>query len=219
MADPSRPPLESSADPAEGDGHGSGGRSGLLDGLEMGLELVAAGRLAAVPLRRLPLRAGARLAGGGLRAMGRGAAAAALLEVPVAVIEESLAVRRGRKSPEEAALAAGAKVGAAAVGGGVGAGLAYGLGTLGVGTLLSPVAPVLLLVGGTTLLLSTGLRLQAALSADPPRPALHPEAPSPFIDLEPGQVAQGMEIWMAPPAQTGGTDSDRGEWGEPAEPR
>jgi hypothetical protein len=219
MAAPSHPPQGSPSDPLPGDGGRSSGRSGLLDGLEMGLELVAAGRLAAVPLRRIPLRAGARLAGGGLRAMGRGAAAAALLEVPVAVLEETLAVRQGRKSPEQAALAAGAKVGAAAVGGGLGAGLAYGLGTLGVGALLSPVAPALLLVGGTTLLVSTGLRLQAAFGADPSRPALRPEQPAPFIDLEPGQVSQGTEIWMAPPLPPDDRGSDRREWGEPAKPR
>ncbi len=219
MADPSRPSRDASADPTSGEGRGSSGRSVLLDGLEMGLELAAAGRVATVSLRRLPLRSGARFASGGLRAMGRGAAAAALLEVPVAVIEETLAVRRGRKSPEQAALAAGAKVGAAAVGGGLGAALAYGLGTLGVGTLLSPVAPALVLVGGTTLLVSTGLRLQTALSADPSRPALHPEAPAPFIDLEPAQVVQGAEIWMAPPADAHRNGSDRGEWGKPAEPR
>ena len=219
MADPYHPPQASPSDPLPGDDGRSGGRSGLFDGLEMGLELAAAARFAAVPLRRLPLRAGARLAGGGLRAMGRGAAAAALLEVPVAVLEETLAVRQGRKSPEHAALAAGAKVGAAAVGGGLGAGLAYGLGTLGVGALLSPVAPALLLVGGTTLLVSTGLRLQAAFSADPSRPALRPEDPAPFIDLEPAHVAQGTEIWMAPPLQANDTGSDRREWGEPAEPR
>ena len=219
MADPFDFPQGSPSDPSQGNDGRTGGRSGWLDGLEMGLELAVAGRLAAIPLRRLPLRAGARLAGGGLRAMGRGAAAAALLEVPMAVIEETLAVRQGRKSPEQAALAAGAKVGAAAVGGGLGAGLAYGLGTLGAGALLSPVAPALLLVGGTTLLVSTGLRLQAAFSADPSRPALRPEDPAPFIDLEPGQVAQGTEIWMAPPQQADDTGSDRREWGEPAEPR
>ena len=102
MVASSRPPR--GADP----GSAGPGLYGLLDGLEVGLELAAAGRLAAVPLRRLPLKAGVRLAGGGLRAVGRGAAAAALLEAPVAVIEETLAVRQGRKSPEQAARAAGA---------------------------------------------------------------------------------------------------------------
>ncbi|MEB3169825.1 MAG: hypothetical protein VKK43_00475 [Synechococcaceae cyanobacterium] len=177
------------------------------------------GRLVAVPLRRLNLRAGARLAGGGLRAVGRGAAAAALLEVPVALIEETLAVQQGRKSPEQAVRAAGAKVGAAALGGGVGAGLAYGLGAIGVGSLLAPLAPALLLAGGATVVLSTGLRLQAAFSAGPGRPALTPEPAQAFLDLEPAAVVQGTEIWMVPPAASNGDRTDRGEWGQSAERR
>lgn len=195
------------------------GRSGWLDGLEVGLELAAAGRLAAVPLRRLPLRTGVRLAGGGLRAVGRGAAAAALLEVPVAVIEETLAVRQGRKSPEEAARAAGAKVGAAALGGGIGAGLAYGLGAVGVGSLMAPIAPALLLAGGATVLLSSGLRLRAAFNAGPARFAIAPEPAPAFLDLEPGPTVQGTEIWRVPPSTADGDRSDRGEWGKSAERR
>jgi hypothetical protein len=189
-------------------------RSPLLDGLEMGLELAVAGRAAREPLRRLlPLRGGVRLVGGGLRAVGRGAAAAALLEAPVAVIEETLAVRRGRKTPEQAALAAGAKVGVAAVGGGVGAGLAWGLGALGVGSLLAPVAPALLLAGGATVVLSTGLRLRAAFDPDPEMPALTPEPPPEFIEMQAGQMVQGTEIWFAPPAAGGSAQngSDRRE--------
>lgn len=211
--------MVASSRPPHGPEPGSAGpgRPPLLDGLEIGLELAAAGRLAAVPLRRLNLRVGARLAGGGLRAVGRGAAAAVLLEAPVALIEETLAVQQGRKSPEQAARAAGAKVGAAAVGGGVGAGLAYGLGAIGVGSLLAPIAPVLLLAGGATLVLSTGLRLQAAFSAGQARPALAPQPAPAFLDLEPGPVVQGTEIWMVPPAAGEGDRSDRGEWGDSAE--
>jgi hypothetical protein len=211
MVASSRPPR--GADP----GSAAPAGPGLLDGLEMGLELAAAGRLAAVPLRRLNLRVGARLAGGGLRAVGRGAAAAALLEVPVALIEETLAVHQGRKSPEQAARSAGAKVGAAALGGGIGAGVAYGLGAIGVGTLLAPIAPALLLAGGATVVLSTSLRLQAAFSAGPARPVLEPQPAPAFLDLEPGGVIQGTEIWMVPPAAAADDRSDRGEWGESAE--
>ena len=211
MVASSRPPR--GADP----GSAGPGRYGLLDGLEVGLELAAAGRLAAVPLRRLPLKAGVRLAGGGLRAVGRGAAAAALLEAPVAVIEETLAVRQGRKSPEQAVRAAGAKVGAAALGGGVGAGLAYGLGAIGVGSLLAPIAPALLLAGGATVVLSTGLRLRAAFRAGPARPALAPEPAPAFLDLEPVPIVQGAEIWVVPPSAADGDRPDRGEWNESAE--
>jgi len=145
-------------------------------------------------------RSGLRLASGGLRTIGRGAAAAALLEAPVAVIEETLAVRRGWKTPQQAALAAGAKVGVAAVGGGIGAGLAYGLGVLGVGSLLAPVAPVLLLAGGATVVMSTGLRLRAAFTAGAERQALTPEPPAEFIDMEAEPGGQGGVIWFVPPA-------------------
>jgi hypothetical protein len=145
-------------------------------------------------------RSGLRLASGGLRTIGRGAAAAALLEVPVAVIEETLAVRRGWKTPEQAALAAGAKVGVAAVGGGLGAGLAYGLGVLGVGSLLAPVAPVLLLAGSATVVMSTGLRLRAAFHAGAERQAISPEPPPAFIDMEAEAGGQGSVIWFVPPA-------------------
>jgi hypothetical protein len=198
-------------------GAASDSRPPLLDGLELGLELAVAGRLVAGPLRRLPLRAGARLAGGGLRAVSRGAAAAALLEVPVALIEETLAVRRGRKSVEQAALAAGGKVGVAAIGGGLGAGLVYGLGALGVGAALAPLAPALLLAGGATVVLSTGLRLRQAFEAAA-LPALAPESPPQFIEMRQGVVRQGTEIWYAPPAGSpdsgGSSDSggDQGEW-------
>lgn len=179
-------------------------RSPLLDGLELGLELAVAGRLVAGPLRRLPvrglsLRSGARLAGGTLRAAGRGATAAAVLEAPVALIEETLAVRRGHKTLEQAALAAGGKVGVAAIGGGLGAGLAWGLSAMGVGTALAPVAPALLLAGGATVVISTGLRLREAFVAQPP-PALAPQAPPEFIEMRQGVVRQGTEIWYAPPA-------------------
>jgi hypothetical protein len=174
-------------------------RPPLLDGLELGLELAVAGRLVAGPLRRLPLRSGARLAGGTLRAASRGAAAAALLEAPVALIEETLAVRRGHKTLEQAALAAGSKVGVAAIGGGLGAGLAWGLGAMGVGAALAPVAPVLLLAGGATVVISTGLRLQEAFAAAA-APALAPQAPPEFIEMRQGVVVQGTEIWYAPPA-------------------
>jgi hypothetical protein len=136
---------------------------------------------------------------GGLRAVSRGVMAAALVEAPVAVIEEVLAVRQGRKTPEEAALAAGAKVGMAAVGGGLGAGLAYGLGVLGVGTLLTPVAPMLLLAGSASVVLSTGLRLRTAFRTGPERQALAPESPPDFIEMEPGRGGQGSEIWFVPP--------------------
>jgi hypothetical protein len=184
-------------------------RSPVLDGLELGLELAVAGRLIAGPLRRLPLRSGARLAGGTLRAASRGAAAAALLEAPVALIEETLAVRRGHKTLEQAALAAGGKVGVAALGGGLGAGLAWGLGVLGVGAALAPVAPALLLAGGATVAISTGLRLQEAFAA-PAAPALGPQAPPEFIEMRQGVVRQGTEIWYAPPAgeATGSDGSD-----------
>jgi hypothetical protein len=188
-------------------------RPPLLDGLELGLELAVAGRLVAGPLRGLPLRGGARLAGGTLRAASRGAAAAALIEAPVALIEETLAVRRGRKTPQQAALAAGGKVGVAAIGGGLGAGLAWGLGAIGVGAALAPVAPTLLLAGGATVLISTGLRLREAFAAAAPA-ALAPQAPPEFIEMRQGVVVQGTEIWYAPPA--GATDSgvDQGEWGQ-----
>jgi hypothetical protein len=143
---------------------------------------------------------GLRLASGGLRTIGRGAAAAALLEVPVAVIEETLAVRRGWKTPEQAALAAGAKVGVAAVGGGIGAGLAYSLGVLGVGSLLAPVAPILLLAGSATVVMSTGLRLRAAFSAGAACQALTPEPAAEFIEMETEPGIQGGVIWFVPPA-------------------
>jgi hypothetical protein len=144
-------------------------------------------------------QAGLRLATGGLRTIGRGAAAAALLEVPLAVSEETLAVRRGRKTPEQAALAAGAKVGVAAVGGGLGAGLAYGLGVLGVGSLLTPVAPALLLAGSASVVLSTGLRLRAAFAAGAERQALTPEPPPEFIEMEPAREGPDGVIWFVPP--------------------
>jgi hypothetical protein len=145
---------------------------------------------------------------GGLRAVSRGAVAAALVEAPVAVIEEVLAVRQGRKSPEQAALAAGAKVGVAAVGGGLGAGLAYGLGVLGVGSLLTPVGPVLLLAGSASVVLSTGMRLRSAFAAGPGRAALAPEPPPDFIEMEPGRAGEGSEIWFVPP--TPGSAGDPG---------
>jgi hypothetical protein len=191
-------------------------RSPVLDGLELGLELAVAGRLIAGPLRRLPLRglplrSGARLAGGTLRAASRGAAAAALLEAPVALIEEMLAVRRGRKTPQQAALAAGGKVGVAAIGGGIGAGLALGLGAMGVGTALAPVAPALLLAGGATVVVSTGLRLREAFTA-PAALALAPQAPPEFIEMRQGVVRQGTEIWYAPPADDADSGGDQGQW-------
>jgi hypothetical protein len=194
-------------------GASSDSRPPLLDGLERGRELGGAGRRVAGPLRRLPLRGGARLAGGTLRAASRGAAVAALIEAPVALIEETLAVRRGHKTPEQAALAAGGKVGVAAIGGGLGAGLAWGLGAMGVGAALAPVAPALLLAGGATVVISTGLRLREAFAAAAP-PALAPQPPPEFIEMRQGVVVQGTEIWYAPPAGSSDSGGDQGEWGQ-----
>jgi hypothetical protein len=192
-------------------------RPPVLEALELGLELAASGRLLAGSLRRLPVRGGARLAAGTLRAAGRGAAAAALLEAPVALIEETLAVRSGRKTPEQAALAAGGKVGVAALGGGLGAGLAWGLGAMGVGAALAPVAPALLLAGGATVVISTGMRLREAFAAAAP-PALAPEPPPDFIEMRRGEVLQGTEIWYVSPTDAPASPGDRGTGGDTGSP-
>jgi hypothetical protein len=70
---------------------------------------------------------------------------------------------------------------------------------MGVGAALAPVAPALLLAGGATVVITTGLRLQEAFAAAAPQ-ALAPQAPPEFIEMRQGVVLQGTEIWYAPPA-------------------
>jgi hypothetical protein len=165
----------------------------LLDGLGLGLEAVVAGRDL---LRHLgPVASPA----GGLGSALRGAGLAALVEVPVALVEEGMAVQRGEKPLETAVRAAAGKVASAAVGGGIGAGVAHGLGSLGVGSLLAPIAPVLLVAGGATVAFSSGVRLHAALQPSPARvPAGVP--PAHLARLRSGQVMRHEQVWVALPA-------------------
>ena len=188
----------------------------LLEGLGLGPELLAAGRhtlsqlqegahrmstRSAAGCHRLAALPGLRhLAGGGMQAALKGGALAALIEAPVALLEEGLAWQRGEKAPMAAALAAGGKMAAAAMAGGAGAGLASGLGSLGLGGLLAPIAPALLLVGGASVAVSSGLRLRAALGI-PASPAAVPCAPpAAVLDLNRGQVVRHQAVWFALPA-------------------
>jgi len=188
----------------------------LLEGLGLGLELMAAGRHALTHLHegarrmascsasgshRLAHLPGVRhLAGVGVQAALKGGALAALIEAPVALLEEGLALHRGQKAPMASALAAGGKMAAAAMAGGAGAGLASGLGSLGLGGLLTPIAPALLLVGGVSVAVSSGLRLRAAFGIQA-RPAAIPCAPPAAVfDLNRGQVVRHEAVWFALPA-------------------
>jgi len=89
---------------------------------------------------------------------------------------------------------------AAAMAGGAGAGLASGLGSLGLGGLLTPIAPALLLVGGVSVAVSSGLRLRAAFAIQA-RPAATPFAPPAAVfDLNRGQVVRHEAVWFALPS-------------------
>lgn len=207
----------SSAAPPVSDSIASAARAFLLpEGHRLGLQLIAAGqqvcgqlqegarRMTSLPIprsTRLAVVPGLRhLAVGGLQVAWKGCALAALIEMPVALLEEGMAVRRGEKTTPVAALAAGGKMAAAALAGGAGAGLAFGLGSLGLGGLLVPVAPALLVAGGASVAISSGIRLRSALAA--PAPALRkPLAPpAAVLDLSRGQVVCHEDVWFALPA-------------------
>lgn len=96
----------------------------------------------------------------------RGAVIGALLELPVTTVEHFLLVKRERKTPTEAALAAAKDAGTSALGGAAGAVIYAGIALTGVS--VAPVATPLVIIGGVVYVWSATDRIwRAARSVTP----------------------------------------------------
>jgi hypothetical protein len=106
----------------------------------------------------------------------RGALLAVAIEASVSVLGEGLAVRRGQKHVRRALTNGGKKVGIADIGGGIGAGVAFGVLAVGGGPALTAAAPVLGLfaLGHYGSRIARAIRPREESDSEPERP----EAPS-----------------------------------------
>ncbi len=125
-----------------------------------------------------------------VRQVGQAALMGAVIEAPLAILEETMAVRRGEKTAGEALRDGGLKVAGAGAMGAVGGGVAFAIGAAGF-TVAAPVAVALGTCGaaamavGTTRRVLTALRPRRKVLALPPAtalPAFQPELRASELD-------------------------------------